>query len=150
MNNNNNELETLKVKDIVCIRFQRNWNRKGKVIKKLEEPPSYIIETEEKTIYDVKNVIYQKLTKKHQASQCSRKNFACLARKLFWPLVSSYIFTQWGWRIPFGPDDFPGHIEFGESPPPKLHLSLHLSSRTDVFLSSLLWQQLHYTMRRAV
>ena len=37
---------------------------------------------------------------------------------------SSHIFTQWGWRIPFGPDDFPGQIEFGESPPNYLILKI--------------------------
>ena len=40
-----------------------------------------------------------------------------MARKLFWALVSSNNLTLWGWRIPFGPDDFPGQIEFDESPP---------------------------------
>ena len=63
---------------------------------------------------------------------CHRKNFVCLAHKLFWPFVSSYIFTQWGWRIPFGPDDFPGHIEFGESPPNYLFLSIFRAGRTFV------------------
>ena len=43
----NKELETLKVNDTVRIRFQGNWKRKGRVIKKLEEPRSYLIETEE-------------------------------------------------------------------------------------------------------
>ena len=47
-----------------------------------------------------------------------------MARKLFWPLVSSYNFTQWGWRIPFGLGDFPGHIEFCESPPNYLFLGI--------------------------
>ena len=61
---------------------------------------------------------------------CSRKNFVRLARKLFWPLISSYNFTQWAWRIPFGPDDFPGHIEFGESPPNYLFLKIFRAERT--------------------
>ena len=45
--NKNKELETLKVNDNVRIRFQGNWNRKRRVIKKLEEPRLYLIETEE-------------------------------------------------------------------------------------------------------
>ena len=39
---------------------------------------------------------------------CSRKNFVCLTRKLFWPLVSPYIFTQWGWRSHSARMTFPG------------------------------------------
>ena len=44
--NKNKELEILKINDTVRIRFQGNWNRKRKVIKKLEESRSYLIETE--------------------------------------------------------------------------------------------------------
>ena len=58
-------------------------------------------------------------------SLCSRKNFVCLARKF----VSSYIFTEWGWRILFSPDDFPGQIEFGESPPNFLFFSISRAGR---------------------
>ena len=36
----------------------------------------------------------------------------CLARESFWPLRSwSHIFTQWGWFIPFCPDEFPGQYK---------------------------------------
>ena len=76
---------------------------------------------------------------------CSRKNFVCLARELFWPLVSSYNFTQWVRQIPFGPDDFPGHIEFVESPPDYLFLSNLQTERT--YFCQLLYQQQLTTMR---
>ena len=79
---------------------------------------------------------------------CGRKNFVCLAHKLFWPLVLSYNFTQQGWRIPFGPDDFPGHIEFGESPPNYLFLSNLRAGQT--YFCLLFYQQPLTTMRRAV
>ena len=76
---------------------------------------------------------------------CSRKNFVCLACKLFWPLVSSYNFTQWGWRIPFGSDDFSGHIEFGENPPNYLFLSNLRAGRTSFGpLPSIAAVSLHY------
>ena len=75
----------------------------------------------------------------------SRKNFVCLARKLFWPCVSSYNFTQWRWRIPFCPDDFPGHIEFDESPPNYVFLTILQTGRT--YFCPLLYRQQLTTMR---
>ena len=68
-----------------------------------------------------------------------------MARKLFWPLVSSYNFTQWGWRIPFGPDDFPEHIEIDESPPNCLFLRNLQTGRT--YFCPLFYQQQLTTMR---
>ena len=51
----------------------------------------------------------------------------------FIPIVAertlSHIFTQWGWRIPFGLDDFTGQIEFGESPPNYLFLKIFRTGR---------------------
>ena len=54
-------------------------------------------------------------------------------------------FHQWGWRIPFGPDDFPGHIEFGESPPNYLFLKNLLAGR--MYFCLLLYQQQLTIMR---
>ena len=79
---------------------------------------------------------------------CSKMNFICLACKLFWPLVLSYNFTQRGWRIPFGPDDFPGHIEFSESPTNYLFLKILQTGRT--YFCPLLYLQQLTTMKRAV
>ena len=80
---------------------------------------------------------------------CSRKNFVCLVRKLFWLMVSPYIFTQWGWRIPFGPDDFPGQIEFGESPPNYLLLKILRAGRM-YFRPLSSWRRSCNIMRRAI
>ena len=80
---------------------------------------------------------------------CSRKNFVSLVRKLFRPLWLSQIFTQWGWRIPFGTGDFPGQIEFGESSPNFLFLKILRAGRT-YFCPLSSWRQSYNIMREAI
>ena len=65
---------------------------------------------------------------------CYSNELECLARKLTWPLVSSDIFTQWGWLIPFCPDLSRAIQRRWKS----ANLSLPQKSldRTDVFLSA--------------
>ena len=58
-----------------------------------------------------------------------------MARKLIWPLWSSYIFTQWGWLILFSSDHFPGQHRNGESPLNTLFLRTFRTGRTH-FLSA--------------
>ena len=63
-------------------------------------------------------------------------------------VVSSHIFSQWGWLIPFFPDDFPGlYIKGGESARTPLFLN-YFSSRTDLSSLSPLIAE-YITMRRA-
>ena len=70
------------------------------------------------------------LVTKENNEICSRKNFEfLLARKLTWPLVSSDIFTQWGWLIPFCPDVSRAIQRRWQSA--NLPLHQNLSSRTD-------------------
>ena len=63
---------------------------------------SYI---EKKAVVNVKAGI------KHLVAE--RTSYFCLARKL----ISSHIFTQWGWIILFTQDHFPRQHKNGESPP---------------------------------
>ena len=58
-----------------------------------------------------------------------------MARKVTWPLVSSDIFTQWGWLIPLCPDLSRAIQRRSKSA--NLLLPQQPSSRTDVFLSAL-------------
>ena len=44
----NKDLQTLKTNDNVRIRFEGNWNRKGRIIKKLKELRSYLLQTVER------------------------------------------------------------------------------------------------------
>lgn len=45
--NKSKELETLKTNDTVRIRFQGIWNKKGRLVKKLNEPRSYLVKKTE-------------------------------------------------------------------------------------------------------
>ena len=88
-------------------------------------------------------MIYAKLNYlKQNCLIYSRKKFVCLARKLFRPLVSSYM------TFPGKSDDFPGQIEFGESLTNYLFLKILQTGRT--YLCPLLYQQQLTTMRRSV
>ena len=77
-------------------------------------------------------------------SIAERTSNFCLVRKLTWPLVSSDIFTQWGWLIPFCPEFSQAIQRRWKSV--NLSLPQPLSSRTDVFLSasSIAAVSLHY------
>ena len=65
-------------------------------------------------------------------SVAERTCYLCLASKLIWPLWLLNIFTQWGWFVPFCPDDFPGQIKGSESPPNFLFLSIFRAGRTSL------------------
>ena len=81
-------------------------------------------------------------------SVAERTSNFCLARKLTWPLVSSDIFTQWGWLIPFCPDLSRAIQRRWKSA--NLSLPQNLSSWTDVFLSTPLSAATHHHEDRAV
>ena len=67
-------------------------------------------------------------------SVAERTSNFCLVGKLTWPLVSSDIFTQWGWLILFDPDLSRAIQRRWKSA--NLSLSQNLSSWMDVFLSA--------------
>ena len=46
-NEKNAELPMLKPNDRVGIKFQGKWKRKGMILKKLQQPRSYLVKTEQ-------------------------------------------------------------------------------------------------------
>lgn len=88
------ELPSLNKNDNVRIRSQGNWNLKGKIIKKLKEPRSYLIKTEQgkylrrnrrhllktnenltrKVTYDYENIFNQENSQRQVVSQTGTEN----------------------------------------------------------------------------
>ena len=81
-------------------------------------------------------LMFKKKAKKKKKERVERTYKFCLARKLTSPLVSSDIFIQWGWLIPFCSEHFPGQFKDGERAPIFFFLWIIRAGRT-YFLSSL-------------